>query len=80
MDFSDIFFNFTNGTFKPYRKPNDSPVYIHVNSNHPPSIIKELPMSVTKRISNISPNEEIFDNAPTRLNPALFQQRENKCC
>lgn len=25
----------TKGTYKPYRKPNDNPVYINYSSNHP---------------------------------------------
>ena len=63
LDLLDVFFDLTNVTFKPYRKPSDSLVHIHVKSNHLPSIIKELPKSIGKRISNISSNEELFDNS-----------------
>ena len=36
VNFLDITFDLTNGTYKPYRKPNDDPLYINRLSNHPP--------------------------------------------
>ena len=38
-----------NGKFKPHRKPNDEPLYINTHSNHPPSIIKQLPTSINQQ-------------------------------
>ena len=35
VDFLDVRFNLTNNTYEPYRKPNNEPVYININSNHP---------------------------------------------
>ena len=34
-------------------------MYINVNSNHPPSIIKQIPESINWRLSNLSSNEEV---------------------
>ena len=34
--FLDVTFKLSNGTYYPYRKPNDHPLYINVESNHPP--------------------------------------------
>ena len=34
VDFLDVCFNLTNDTYEPYRKPNNEPVYININSNH----------------------------------------------
>ena len=31
----DVTLNLNDGTYKPYRKPNDTPLYIHKDSNHP---------------------------------------------
>ena len=42
-------------------KPNNEPVYINKNSNHPLQVLKELPKTIEKRISNISSSKEIFD-------------------
>ena len=63
VDFLDITFDLSNGTFKLYNKPNNEPLYVHAKSNHPPSIIKQIPASVSKRISNNSSNEQLFNAA-----------------
>ena len=52
-----------NEVFKPYIKPGDKPLYVHSKSNHPPSIIKNIPVAINKRLSKISANKDIFDNA-----------------
>ena len=50
-------------TYLPYRKPDNPPVYINNCWNHPPTVIKELPKSISKRVSDLSSNEEIFEKA-----------------
>ena len=52
-----------NGFFKPYHKTDDIIQYINKESNHPPSIIKQLPASVEKQLSNNSSDEKIFKEA-----------------
>ena len=47
-DFLDVTFDLAANKYFPYRKPNDKPLYINANSNHPPSIIKELPKMINK--------------------------------
>ena len=37
-------------------------MYIDITSNHPPSIKKQILISISKRISNLSSNKEIFNN------------------
>jgi hypothetical protein len=64
MDLSD-------GTYRPFNKPNNPLNYIHADSNHPPSIIKQIPKAISKRISNNSSSREIFDNAAPLYNNAL---------
>ena len=41
------------------------------SSNHPRSIIKQIPTSVSHRLSDNSANEEIFNNAKTEYENAL---------
>ena len=53
----------TDGSFKPYRKPNSSVAYVSKTSNHPPSILKNIPSSIQKRLTTISISEENFLNA-----------------
>ena len=35
VDFLDVTFNLTNGTYRPYKKENDKLMYINTSSNHP---------------------------------------------
>ena len=44
-------------------KPNHTPIYVHAESNHPPNILKNIPVSVNKRLCSISSNEEVFNSA-----------------
>ena len=46
VNFLDVTFDLNNGKYRPYRKPNDDPLYINRYSNHPPSIIRQLPTSI----------------------------------
>ena len=34
------------------KKENDTPIYIDTSSNHPPSIIKQIPISINRRLSS----------------------------
>ena len=63
VNFLDVQFNLNNGTYQPYRKPDNTPVYINKKSNHPPVVLKQLPKSIAKRISDISFDENIFCNS-----------------
>ena len=58
LDFLDITFNLLDGTYKPYKKPNDQLMYVNT-SNHP-QIIKQLPTTVSNRLSNSS-NKQVFN-------------------
>ena len=37
--------------------------YINIESNHPPSIIKQLPLSIKSRLSSLPSSEEIFNDS-----------------
>ena len=62
-DFLDVTFNLKSGKYWPYRKPNDQPLYIHQQSNHPPTIKKQLPSMLAKRLSLLSCNCDEFSKA-----------------
>ena len=63
VNFLDVTFDLTTGKHKPYRKPNDDPLYIHKHSNHPPSILRQVPTSINKRISTLSSDKQVSDDA-----------------
>ena len=61
IDFLDIQFNLNDQTYESYRKPNNEPVYIHKQSNHPPNIIADIPKAISKRLTSMSYNKNVFD-------------------
>ena len=71
VDYLDITFDLTTGLFKPCNKTNNIARYVNEKSNHPPSILKEIPKSVSKRISSNSCNEQVFSAAAPFYNDIL---------
>ena len=71
VNFLDVTFNLSTNSYQPYKKPNDRPVYINTMSNHPLNVVKALPESISKRISNISSNKEMFETSAPCYNNAL---------
>ena len=61
VNFLDVTLNLANCTYEPYKKDNDTPIYIHTSSNHPPSITKQIQKSISHRLSNNSTNIDIFN-------------------
>ena len=49
-NFLDITRDLEKGTFEPFKK-EDTFIYIHISSNHPLSIIKQIPISIRCRLS-----------------------------
>ena len=72
-DFLDISMNLETGIHRPFRKEDSVPTYINVNSNHPPHIKQNLPIMISKRISKLSSNEEVFNEEANLYNEGLRQ-------
>lgn len=70
-NFLDVTLNLSNGKYYPYRKPNDQPMYINRQSNHPHSIVKNIPDAVSRRITALSHDRAVFDQAAPLYNDAL---------
>ena len=43
VDFLDITMDLDSDTYKPFTKPNNVPQYINCQSNHPPSVLQNIP-------------------------------------
>ena len=71
IDFLDVTFDLDSNVYKPFRKENNKPIYINKHCNHPPSILKQLPKSIEKRISEASSNKSIFDESIKPYKDAL---------
>ncbi len=62
-----------SGKHWPYSKPGNVPSYVHVKSNHPPTILKNIPEGINKRLAELSSDEEWFNKAKP-----LYQEALNK--
>ena len=71
VNYLDVTLNLSTGKFCPYRKPDNYPLYINAKSNHPPSIIKHLPATISTRISSLSCDADEFNMASRVYNDAL---------
>ena len=71
VQFLDVEFDISKDTYKPFIKPNDTPTYVHRQSDHPQTILNNIPLAVNKRISALSSNEEIFDSVAPLYQDAL---------
>ena len=86
-DFLDIDLNLTNKIYIPFRRPNSDILYVSDQSNHPNQILKQLPITINKRLNSLSSNQKPFDclkhNYQTSLESAnhkfnLTHQKSNK--
>ena len=47
VDSLDIYFDLVKEIYQPYKKPDDDPLYFNKKSNHPLSILQQLPKSIS---------------------------------
>ena len=67
----DVTFNLNDGS---YRKPNDETDYIHIQSDHPPPITKQLLQSIENRLSQLLLSKDIlYETTP------YYEQRLASC-
>ena len=71
VNFLDVTLDLRKDTYLPYRKLDNSPVYINNCSSHPPTGIKQLPKSISKRLSDLSSKEDIFEKTKPAYRDAL---------
>ena len=70
-DFLDVRFDLEKSEYSPFRKPNDSILYIDINSDHPPAIKKGLKNMIEKRLSSLSSSSAVFDREKAPYEIAL---------
>ena len=70
-EFLDVVLDLEAETYSPYRKPNSQPRYINVKSNHPATVINQVPKSINKRLSKISSSKDKFDSCKIDYENAL---------
>ena len=79
VNYLDITLNLNDGSYRPCKKPNEETNYIHVNSDHPPSILKQLPKSIEKRLSSLSSSKETVPYYEQYLSNYGYKVKLNYC-
>ena len=63
VNYLDVTLNLNEGSLRPCDKRDYIIQYINKEFNHPPNLIKHLPVSIEKRLSNNSFDEKIFQES-----------------
>ena len=71
VDFLDVVLDLKNSTYKPFTKLNANTKYVSLQSNHPPAILANLPEAISRRLSSVSSNKEMFDTEVAHYQKAL---------
>ena len=71
VDFLDVTLDIRNCFYQPFTKPNSVPVYVHRQSNHPPSVLQNIPQSVNDRLNRLSSSKEMFESVAPAYQEAL---------
>ena len=67
VNFLDVTLDLNTGIFKPFSKPSNTALYVHSKSNHPPSIIRNIPES----IKSFSQKFHLMKLCSTNLQPRI---------
>ena len=65
VNYLDITFDLRKNTFLPYKKPDNPLVYIC--SNHPTTVIKQIPKFISQRLSDLLLNKFFLKNQLTMM-------------
>ena len=71
VNYLDVTLSLDDGSYQPYSKPNSKPLYVHSKSNHPPSVLQNIPKMVNQRLNMLSSSKEMFNNAVQQYQDAL---------
>ena len=71
VNYLHVTLNLKNLTYRPYYKKNNQIKYINTESNHSPSIIKKLPISIKPQLSSLPSSEVLFKDAVIPYQDAL---------
>ena len=71
IDFLDVTLDLNSRTYKTFNKPNNTPLYVHKQSSHPPNVTKNIPLAVNQRISSNSSDSKLFEETKGPFQEAL---------
>ena len=71
VNFLDVTFNLEDGSYGPFSKDNQEPLYVSRYSNHPHCILKQIPNSINERLTRNSSSKKTFDQVKSQYEAAL---------
>ena len=71
VDFLDLTLDLDLGTYQIFNKPNNTPLYVHKQSSHPPSVTRNIASGINQRLSSNCSNEELF-----KMGTPIFPQKQ----
>ncbi len=71
VDFLDVTLNLNNGTFRPFSKNDSAPIYVNIASNHPRSVLRQVPDALNQMINRLSLCKSIFEESKSIYDEAL---------
>ena len=71
VNYLDATFNLNDVIYWPYTKPNNEIKDIHKNSNHQPGVVRQVPLPIESKLSTLSFNEKMFQEALPPYKKAL---------
>ena len=71
VHYLDVTLALDDGSYRPYSKPNSKPLCVHSKSNHPPSVLQNIPKMVNQRLNMLSSSQEMFNSAVQQYQDAL---------
>ena len=77
MNYLDVTLDLNRNCHSPHLKPNNTLLYVNKQNNHPPSILKNIPISVNERLSELSSSAEIFKDSVRPYQEALDKSGYN---
>ena len=77
INFLDVTLNLKENNYKPYLKPGNTILYVNKHSNHPSTILKNIPENINNRLSNLASDEQQFKNTVQPYQDALTNSGYN---
>ena len=77
INFLDVTLDLQSGKHYPYLKEGNVSQYVNAKSNHPPNVVKQIPESINRRLSDISSDEIAFNEAAPIYQEALEKSGHN---
>ena len=60
-DFLNLYLDLKNNSYRQWKKPNNEPIYVHKDSNHPPNVKKHIPLMIEQMLTRNCSSEDEFN-------------------